>query len=264
MSVLENILLHKRKEISDVKRRTSLLELTDRALFATPRISLVNALIDKAPAIIAEVKKASPSQGIIREDFDPVAIAQAYVQGGASAISVLTDEQFFKGHIEFIERMRSEIPIPILRKDFIIDAYQLYEAKAYGADAVLLIAAALERQMIVDLVDEAKEIGLECLVEVHSAEEIEKLDFSRVGLVGINNRDLATFKTDIRTSASLRKLIPDGVVVVSESAIKAADDVRFLMENGISAFLVGESLMCQKDPGIALADLLRQTRQLLV
>jgi indole-3-glycerol phosphate synthase len=258
MNVLQNILEHKRKEVEARKRIAPRRTLEERDLFSFRRLSLGRALRGNVPAIIAEVKKASPSKGVIRADFDALAIAREYTQNGATALSVLTDEQFFQGDLRFIERMRKFAMIPILRKDFVIDSYQLYETKAYGADAVLLIAAALDRSQLDDLFAEATAIDLECLIEVHSKEEIETLDFDKVTLVGINNRDLATFETDISTSAKLRQLIPKDVEVVSESAISTSDDIQYLMSNGISSFLIGEMFMRAGSPGKALAELLTE------
>ena len=256
MNVLEEILEHKRSEVRAKKKVVFQRELEERELFSFRRLSLSRALRRRKPAIIAEVKKASPSKGVIRADFDALAIAREYIQNGATALSVLTDEQFFQGDLRFIERMRKFAMIPILRKDFVIDSYQLYEAKAYGADAVLLIAAALDRSQLDDLFAEATAIDLECLIEVHSKEEIETLDFDKVSLVGINNRDLATFETDISTSAKLRQLIPNDVEVVSESAISTPAELRHLMSQGISSFLIGEKFMRAESPGAALAELL--------
>jgi indole-3-glycerol phosphate synthase len=210
--------------------------------------------------VIAELKKASPSRGTIREHFDPAAIAREYVEAGAHALSVLTDVHFFQGTIRTLELIREHTPVPLLRKDFIIDEYQLHEAKAFGADAVLLIAAALPAERLRALHAAAGELGLECLVEVHSEEEIASLDLSQVRCVGINNRDLATFDTDIRTSLRLRPLLPDSVTVVSESGIGTPQDIAALGRCGIHAVLVGETFMRAEHPGDALKSFLAAHR----
>lgn len=258
MTMLNEILTHKREEVRQRKKATTLAQLRDSEYFSFRRLSLQRALRRRTPAIIAEVKKASPSRGVLREEFDPLAIARQYIEHGASAISVLTDEKFFQGKLQFISSMRTFVNVPLLRKDFIIDRFQLCEAKAAGADAVLLIAAALDRPALNDLHDEARSIDLECLVEVHSREEIESLDFDRVRLVGINNRDLATFRTTIETSLQLRKFVPEDVTIVSESGIAKPADISRLMEHGINAFLVGETLMKAENPGLALRELYAQ------
>lgn len=224
--------------------------------FARPCHSLERSLRGKQLAVIAEIKKASPSKGVISERFDPSEIAREYAHAGASALSVLTDAQFFQGDLRFIQGMRDFVQVPILRKDFIIDPYQLYESKAYGADAVLLIAAALQPGELTGLLMEADRLGLESLVEVHSEEEIESLDFSRVRVVGINNRDLLTFETDVNTSFRLRRLVPKEIVVVSESGISSHSQIDRLVRQGIHAVLIGEAFMRAESPGKALADLI--------
>jgi indole-3-glycerol phosphate synthase len=207
-------------------------------------------------AVIAEIKKASPSKNVIREDFDPLKIACEYVSNGASAISVLTDQKYFQGNISFIADIRSSVPIPILRKDFIIDSYQLIEAKVFGADAVLLIAAALEPKHLNDLYIDATELGLDCLVEVHNEQELEALDLSQVKIVGINNRNLTDFTIDVSTTLRVASHIPAGITIVSESGISSRADIDHLAAHGIHAVLIGESLMRANRPGEALRSLL--------
>lgn len=257
MNFLETILAHKREEIATRKKAVLRSQLEDMPKYGYERTSLHAAVSGKEIAVIAEIKRASPSKKVIRQEFDPMEIARAYLRGGASALSVLTDERFFQGDLGFIDRMRHFVPVPILRKDFILDPYQLYEARAYGADAVLFIAAALEPPVLHDLADEAGELGLECLVEVHHEDEIEGIDFGRIHLVGINNRDLATFETDILTSVRLKKYVPAHATIVSESGISGRKDIEFLLGNGIHAFLIGEVLMRAEDPGKELEALLR-------
>ncbi|MDR3666714.1 MAG: indole-3-glycerol phosphate synthase TrpC, partial [Ignavibacteriaceae bacterium] len=208
------------------------------------------------PAIIAEIKKASPSKGIICKEFNHRSIAREYTDAGAAAISVLTDKVFFQGDISFISDIRTDVSIPILRKDFIIDSYQLAEAKAFGADAVLLIAAALGKNQLRELYDEAYATGLESLVEVHNEKELESLDLSRVKIVGINNRNLEDFSIDLDTSVRLAAMIPPGITIVSESGISMREDIEILLENGIQAVLVGEGLMRSANPGEALRAIL--------
>ncbi|MEO8167013.1 MAG: indole-3-glycerol phosphate synthase TrpC [bacterium] len=261
MNILEEILEHKRGEIKKAKRTIPQRSLQEKEAFGFRRLSLLRALRSSKPAIIAEVKRASPSKGIIRKDFDALTVARDYVQNGATALSVLTDEKFFRGDLRYIEAMRKFVTIPILRKDFIIDPYQLYESKAAGVDAVLLIVSALDSSRLNDLLDEATGLGLQCMIEVHSKEEIETLRLDKIDMIGINNRNLETFETDIATSAELRKFIPDEIEVVSESGINTSDDVRFLLSKGITSFLIGESFMKAEIPGNALRELLSNFRE---
>jgi len=256
MNILESILDNTRKETARTKFTMPVERLKSMPGFSRKCNSFQSALLASTPAIIAEVKRASPSKGIIREDFDHRLIARAYVEAGACALSVLTDKVFFQGDIQYIADIRADISIPILRKDFIIDSYQLAEAKAFGADSVLLIAAALEKNQLYELHVEADELGLECLVEVHNEAEMESLDKSVVKIIGINNRNLADFSVDLATSIRLAALIPSGITIVSESGISSRADIDLLVQNGIHAVLIGESLMRSTDPGEALRKLL--------
>ena len=260
MNFLETILAHKREEIRLRRKSVSREMLKERPLYNRESLSLSLALRTSKPAVIAEVKKASPSKGIIRNDFDPVNIAGQYIRGGASALSVLTDRRFFQGDLTFLEAIRPISPIPVLRKDFILDSYQLYETKAMGGDAILLIVAALAPSQLIDLRDEAETIGLECLVEVHSEKEIHQLKGAGVRIIGINNRDLATFETTLETTFRLIPSIEPGSIVVSESGITSADDVKRLMKSGVDAVLIGEQLMKGEDPGRVLSELLEGIR----
>ncbi|MGD1043809.1 MAG: indole-3-glycerol phosphate synthase TrpC [Bacteroidota bacterium] len=252
MNILEEILEHKRQEIALLKKTVSLERLKDMPNFVRQCHSLQRALDGKDIAIIAEMKKASPSKNIIREDFNPLDIAREYVGGGASALSVLTDKKYFQGDIHFIEDIRSSVPIPILRKDFIIDSYQLAEAKAFGADAVLLIVATLKPERLRDLFKEAVALGLECLVEVHTLRELNIINFAPARIIGINNRNLSNFTVDISTTIRVASRIPKDIIVVSESGITSRADIDQLKAHGIHAVLVGESLMRAKHPGDAL------------
>ena len=206
--------------------------------------------------LIAEVKKASPSKGLIRPDFDPVEIAKTYEQAGASAISVLTDEKYFQGRLDYLKAVREAVGLPLLRKDFIIDPYQIYEARAAGADAILLIVAALSKSELSEFMILADELGMASLVEVHAAEELDIALETGVRIIGINNRNLQTFETKLETTLELAARVPPDKVLVSESGIFTRADVERLMEVGVDAILVGESLMREPDPGVKVKELL--------
>jgi indole-3-glycerol phosphate synthase len=256
MSILETILSHKRAEVEEQRRAIPIAQLASKPLYRRIPLSLRGAIGGKSLSVIAELKKASPSKGVIREHFDPAALAHEYVEAGAHALSILTDARFFQGAIQTLEQIREQTPVPLLRKDFIIDEYQLHEAKAFGADAVLLIAAALAPARLHELHAAAGELGLECLVEVHTEEEIRSLDLSTVRCIGINNRDLSSFDTDIRTSLRLRPHLPESITVVSESGIRTPQDLGALARCGIHAVLVGETFMRAEHPGEALRSFL--------
>jgi len=262
MSYLASILEHKRGELEQSKRQEPLERLRERPAYAAPTRSFSGALWSSSPAIIAEIKKASPSRDVIRPQFDPLAIARQYAKGGAAALSVLTDYSYFRGKLEYIEQVKGVVSLPVLRKDFIVDPYQVHEARAWGADAILLIAAALEPTKLEDLRNLAGDLGLESLVEVHSEEEIEALDLSSIRIIGINNRDLSTFATDLGTSTRLRALIPPEILVVSESGITSGAQLKELMGSGLGAFLIGEHFMRAADPGEALRQILREAEVL--
>jgi len=255
---LDAILSRKREEVERARRKTGVRELKERPLFSGPRLSMSTALSGRRLAIIAEVKKASPSKGVIRESFDHKEIAVQYALGGAHALSVLTEEQFFQGSLAYLEELRQLIPLPILRKDFIFDSYQLVESKAFGADAVLLIAAALEPKQLQELFAESRELGLECLVEVHSEKELSSLSGIQAKMIGVNNRNLSTFATDINTSTRLRPLLPSGIIAVSESGINSVGDVQLLLNHGYNAVLIGEMLMKSEEPAEVLKQLIEE------
>jgi indole-3-glycerol phosphate synthase len=208
-------------------------------------------------AVIAEVKKASPSKGVIRQEFDPVAVAQAYEKGGADAISVLTDQQFFQGDLQYLTAIKKQVSVPVFRKDFIIDKLQVYQARAAGADALLLIAAILSDEQLSELYQLAQDLGMQALIEVHSKEELERVLPLAPKIIGINNRDLRTFHTDLATTARLLPYIPDDILVVSESGISTPEHIRWLSELGVRAVLVGEHLMRQQDLAAAIRELMR-------
>jgi len=255
--ILDDIIANKKEELAGTKRRSSLAEVKARAADAGPARGFGKALSRSgAIRLIAEVKKASPSKGVIRGDFDPVRIAQAYEQAGASCISVLTEEKFFQGRLEYLAAIRKAAGLPLLRKDFIIDEYQVYEARAAGADAVLLIAACLEKDQMAEYLGIAGQLGLDALVESHTYRELDKTLLAGATLVGINNRDLSTFTVSLDTTLDLLKDIPDDRIVVSESGIKTRDDVVKLEKAGVDAVLVGEGLMREKDIGKKMKELL--------
>ena len=203
-------------------------------------------------AVIAEVKKASPSKGILREHFVPAEIAQSYERGGASCLSVLTDVQFFQGSADYLQAARDACSVPVLRKDFMVDLYQVYEARCWGADAILLIASALTNSQMAELEACAMSLGMDVLVEVHDADELDRALNLRTPLLGINNRNLRTFEVTLNTTLSLLKQIPDNKLVVTESGILSAADVQLMRQNNVNAFLVGEAFMRAPDPGVAL------------
>jgi len=264
-NILHDILETKRKEIQQLRRSTTLEQLKQRAAAAPRALNFFQA-VTQPPVrrlnLIAEVKKASPSVGLIRPDFDPVAIAKQYAQAEASAISVLTDEQYFQGSLDYLSAIRQAVKVPLLRKDFIIDPWQVYQSRAAGADAILLIAAALPPGELMDLLILATELRMTCLVEVHDADELLQVR-SMIGfphgaysLLGINNRNLNTFKVDINTTSRLAELADEGVPIVSESGIKTRQDVEKLAAIGVKAVLVGETLMRSPDIGQAITELL--------
>lgn len=262
--ILNRILDWKRQEVVQARRSIPIAELQQRVADLPPTRSFHQALLPQrsGPRIIAEIKKASPSAGVIRADFDPVAIASTYQQHGAAAISVLTDHQFFQGDLNFLDAVHQSVDVPLLRKDFVVDPYQLYEARLHHADAVLLIAAALEPAQLDDFAGLSGDLGLEPLVEVHTTTELEKVLNSSCRIVGINNRDLHTFRTNVETTLDLLPSIPSGYLVVSESGLKDHATLSRLEKHGVAAFLIGESLMREDDIGAQL-DALRGVRHVL-
>jgi indole-3-glycerol phosphate synthase len=256
-SILDEIVASKHLEIATAKRRMPLEELEDQAASAPPARDFRGALAGPGPIqLIAEVKKASPSAKVIREDFDPVAIARVYQEHGAACLSILTDAPYFQGHLSYLARVRASVAIPLLRKDFVIDEYQVVEARLAGADAILLIAEILDDDAMRSFRERAAGLGMSTLVEFHDPANLGRVLDSGADLVGINNRDLKTFATDIEHTLRLRDQIPPGVVLVSESGIRNRADVDRLEAAGVSAILVGESLMRQPDIGLAVDRLL--------
>ncbi|MDY6857223.1 MAG: indole-3-glycerol phosphate synthase TrpC [Thermodesulfobacteriota bacterium] len=256
--ILDEIVLRKKKEVEEDKKRCPLDQLISQ-IKNSPQIRDIKSALTSSShpiRIIAEVKKTSPSQGIIREDFDPVEIAKTYEDNKAAAISVLTEGNFFHGSLNFLKRIREVTSIPLLCKDFIFDTYQIYQARLFGADAFLLIAAILEDHLLDKLLKIGKVLGMKAIVEVHNREELKRVFQTNAEIIGINNRDLRTFKTDISTTIHLAKEIPDTKIVVSESGIHTCDHISRLKENGINKFLIGESLMREKNIGKKLTELL--------
>jgi indole-3-glycerol phosphate synthase len=244
-SFLENILSQKNSELSRLRERAGSFQKR-----SSPKRPFLKSLNTQPHlAIIAEIKKASPSKGLIRHDFDPVAIAAEYEKGGACAVSVLTDEKYFQGHIEHLMAVRETIALPVLRKDFIIDPLQVQETAHSNADAVLLIAEALDASQLIDLYQATLELEIDPLIELHSARQLDKVMKLEPPAIGINNRDLLTFKVDLATTVELIKHIPKEVIVVAESGIRGASDARLLRDAGVRALLVGESLMLAHDVG---------------
>jgi indole-3-glycerol phosphate synthase len=255
--ILDEIVAAKREEIAEHKRKRPLAALADSPLYKAERRPFAAALARPGRAIIAEVKKASPSRGVIRADFDPEAIAKGYAAGGARAMSVLTDAPFFQGSLVYLEAIRHVVDLPLLRKDFVIDPYQVHEARAFGADAVLLICAILDDRRLAELSDLARDLGLDALVEVHSEGELERAARVRARLVGINNRDLRTFVTRLEVAERLAPMAPQGTIVVAESGLKTTADLERLEAAGVRAFLIGETFMAAPDPEAALRALIR-------
>jgi len=257
--ILNRILGRKQQEISARQQTISLDGLQQQALAASAPRGFVAALKRRVElgesAVIAEIKKASPSKGVIRENFDVVEIAQSYEAGGASCLSVLTDQDFFQGHENFLVAARSACKLPVIRKDFIVDPYQVVESRAIGADCILLIVAALDDENLKGLHQDARTLGMDVLVEVHNREELERALKLELELVGINNRDLRTFDTSLDTTIKLLELIPAGCLVVTESGIHSREDVALMRQHDVNAFLVGEAFMRVPDPGQGLREL---------
>jgi len=240
MTILDKIVERKQQEVRLAKEQRPLQTLSTPD---TLPLDFEKALRSQSPAIIAEIKKASPSKGVICENFNPVEIAKAYQQSGATCLSVLTDEHFFQGHNQYLIDIKNAIDLPILRKDFIIDTYQIIEARSLGADCVLLIAAILDDKQLQDFTQVAHELGMAVLVESHTQQELERALDLPTNLIGINNRDLKKFKTNLNTTLELKKLIPTSKLIITESGINTIKDIQLMQSNGINTFLIGEALM---------------------
>ncbi|WP_369977291.1 indole-3-glycerol phosphate synthase TrpC [Xanthomonas bundabergensis] len=257
--ILRTILARKAEEIAARRARVPLAELVARAEAAPPvrgfARALQAAIADGAPAVIAEVKKASPSKGVIRPDFHPADIAVSYEFGGAACLSVLTDEDFFQGHDRYLQQAREACTLPVLRKDFTIDPYQVYEARVLGADCILLIVAALDDLQLAELSALALQLGMDVLVEVHDIDELERAIQVPVPLIGINNRNLRTFEVSLQTTLDMKDAVPRDRLLVTESGILGPADVAKMRAAGVHAFLVGETFMRAEEPGEALRQL---------
>lgn len=247
MNILDQIIHRKKEELAFSKSNVSVQQLKDSEFFGRKGLSVRQTLRTRS-GIIAEFKRQSPSKGIINDKVSPLEVVSAYEQSGASAVSVLTDRDFFGGSSEDISEIRNHIQIPVLRKDFMVDEYQFYEAKSIGADVVLLIAACLSPQQVQEFTALSHELGLEVLLEIHSEEELKHMN-SLVDLVGINNRNLKDFKVDLQHSVDLKNRLPEGILSVAESGIYSEEDFKYLKEKGFDGFLMGEYFMKEENPG---------------
>jgi len=256
--ILDKIVDYKRGELEQARRLVSIKDIRDKACDTEPAKNFLAGFTKNDLNIIAEVKKASPSAGVIRANFDPITIAHAYEDGGAKALSVLTDEHFFQGHLDYLKAIKKAVKLPALRKDFTLDQYQIYEARAAGADAILLIVAILEAAQIKDYTQLAFELGMTALVEVHDASELETAVKAKVKLIGVNNRDLRTFTTNIDTTIELLAKCPKDIPLISESGLKDHETLIKLQAAGASGFLIGESFMREDNISEALRRMLGQ------
>ena len=241
--MLDKIIAQKKEEVEQRKKLATMTYLQELIAQQKPALDLALALKGDHIRLIAQVKQASPSRGMLSPNFNPIELAQTYAEGGAAAISVLTEANYFMGSIEHLAAIKEVVGLPLLRKDFIFDLYQVYESRAYGADALLLIAAILSQEQLKEFVSLSHSLGLSCLVEVHNKDEVERAVLSETEIIGINNRDLNTFTVDITTTRRLRPLIPQERIVVSESGIKSKRDIEKLGKWGVDAVLVGETLV---------------------
>lgn len=256
-NILDKIVAKKRKEIAESRALTPLATVQQSAADAPPPRDFLGALrVSQGIGLIAEIKKASPSKGLIREDFDPPSIAKTYTAHGASCISILTDETFFQGSLSYLQQVRAVVDTPLLRKEFILDTYQIYEARAAGADAVLLIAEILTATELAHFSDLAQQLGMVALIELYDPDNLPAVLATGTPLIGVNNRDLRTFEVDLGHTVRLRNQIPENILLVGESGIHSREDVLYLQEHGVNAMLVGESLMREENIGSAVDRLL--------
>ncbi|MEW5767879.1 MAG: indole-3-glycerol phosphate synthase TrpC [bacterium] len=266
--ILDQIIKHKRVELARQKEILPLKELLLRLPASAPSPGRFRKAISRAKKwgdpirLIAEIKRASPSKGIICKDFDPLRLAGIYARNGAAAISVLTESKFFLGNLKTIAEVKRIVSLPVLRKDFIIDEYQIYESAQAGADAILLIAACLPKETLANFLSIAREVAIDCLIEVHTEEELEKVISTDVEIIGINNRNLYTFEVDLNITSRLKLWIPAGITVVSESGIRTRRQAKFLEAKGVDAILVGEALLASQDIGGKVRELLGTTNSL--
>lgn len=257
--ILIKILDRKREEINERSAKVSISELKQRCENADAVRGFIKSIENKInndkSAVIAEIKKASPSKGLLRENFEPAEIARSYADHGAACLSILTDKDYFQGHEEYLKQARAACELPVIRKDFIIDSYQVYEARAIDADCILLIVAALEDEVLQSLFDLAVELGMDVLMEVHDEQEMRRALKTGARLIGINNRNLRNFDTSLETTLSMRGMVGESHILVTESGIHSKNDVQLMRDNGVNAFLVGEAFMRADDPGEKLAEL---------
>ncbi|MEY3219199.1 MAG: hypothetical protein RIT27_556 [Pseudomonadota bacterium] len=257
--ILKKIIVRKYEEIAEAKQKNPIEQLLEEIKAVSQTRGFVAALQNKIkqglPAVIAEIKKASPSKGILREHFNPVAIAQNYQQNGAACLSVLTDQDFFQGHFTYLQQARNACELPVLCKDFLVDPYQVYAARSWGADCILLIAAVLNDDQMRELADLASQLEMDILVEVHDQVELERALTLPLPMIGINNRNLRTFETRLETTLALKKYVSDDRLIVTESGILTSEDVVLMRNADIQAFLVGEAFMKTTDEGLALKQL---------
>lgn len=257
--ILKKILAKKVEEVAKRRQGMSIANLEELASgMESPRgfyKALNSKVLAKKPAVIAEIKKASPSKGVIREDFNPIEIGQDYAMNGATCLSVLTDKEFFQGSEVYLQMVRERCPLPVLRKDFMIDCYQIYEARALGADCILLIVAALEDSQMHELAAAATQLGMDVLVEVHDEKELQRALTLDTKLIGINNRNLRSFETSLQTTLTLKADIPDDRLIITESGIHSHEDVQLMLDHDIYAFLVGEVFMRAASPGQKMREL---------
>ena len=261
-TILDKITDQTREDLIRRKKKHSMADFRSFPLYGAERKDFRRAIIpERGVSVIAEVKKASPSKGIIRKNFNPLKTAEWYAEAGASGISVLTDEPFFKGSLNYLQDIRKASELPLLRKDFIVDFYQIEEARAYGADAVLLIATITSGSQLSELHHAATEAGLQCLVECYDEKDFDQVDYKYIDILGVNNRNLKTFEVDLHRGIKLLQSAPDHVIKVSESGLSKTEDLKLLADEGIHSALIGESLMREKHPGDALKKLLEPFRE---
>ena len=258
MNILDKIIEQKKVEVAEAKKKVSFAELKDSEFFSRKTFSLKET-VESGSGIIAEFKRKSPSKGIINDKANVLEVAKSYEKFGASGISILTDSEFFGGKLEDLLKVRNEISIPILRKDFMIEEYQFYEAKANGADVILLIASCLSPQQVLEFTELSHELGLEVLLEIHTEEELKHFN-KNIDLVGINNRNLKDFKVDLQHSVNLKNQLPKGVLSVAESGIYSLEDFKFLKEKGFDGFLMGEYFMKNENPGVPFEEFIKDVR----
>ncbi|MBT8399112.1 MAG: indole-3-glycerol phosphate synthase TrpC [Rhodothermia bacterium] len=262
MTILDEIVDRTTRDLQKRRQSVAESELREQVHFNEPRRPFETAIAQDGLGVIAEIKRASPSKGVIREEFSVTDIARQYEDAGAAAISVLTEPNYFQGSLENLSVARGAASLPILRKDFVVDPYQVVEARAFGADAVLLIATCLEASQLEELLHACRELSMAHLVEVYSPHDLDKIDFDEVRVLGVNSRDLKTFEVDLQGAIDVFRLVPDSMVRVAESGISNEDDIRVVLRAGVDAILVGEALMRAAQPGDALGSLLETTRDL--